>query len=152
MDSYDDTVTYNNGEINTALDPVRYAMGRTLTYAGRMDLRYAIPNDSFSSTGYALVNPGKSYFIYSPGSGSFTYTLPTGDYDYEWYNTQTGLVTATGTLTGGAKNPTPPYAEAVLFITETPPPDTPRNLTFLLTGGSLSITPSGGSLTITITE
>jgi len=119
MDSYDDNIPpYNYGSINAAFDPVRAAMGHTKSYADRMDLRYALPSTSFSSTGYALINPGKTYLIYQPGTGSFTYTLPAGDYRYEWFNPNTGRVTQTGAMTGGVKTSTPPggYTDAVLFI------------------------------------
>lgn len=126
MDSYDDDIPpWNFGVINPVFDPTRAAMGHTKSYAGRMDLRYALPSASFSSTGYALVHPGKTYLIYQPGTGPFTYTLPAGDYDYEWFHPNTGKVTQTGTLSGGVKTSTPPsgYADAVLFIRlKTTPP------------------------------
>ena len=120
MDSYDDNIPpYNDGYINPVFDPVRAAMGHTKRYADRMDLRYALPSTSFSSTGYALVHPGRTYLIYQPDTGSFTYSLPPGYYNYEWFNPNTGIVTATGTMKGAKKlKSTPPYGsvDAVLFI------------------------------------
>jgi pectate lyase len=129
-DSCDDCPpTSNNGPPRAEFDGVRVAMGHTKSFAGRMDLRHTLPDASFSSTGYALVHPGETYLIYQPYYGYFTFRLPAANYEWEWFNPQTGQVTATGTMTGGAKVLTPPsgYSDAVLFLRKermTPPPPT----------------------------
>src|SRR5207253_10904438 len=70
-----------------SFEPARYAMGDTLRYAQRMNLAEIEPRGDLSSTGYALANPGKEYFVLLPGetSGPFTVTLAPGTYTVEWY-------------------------------------------------------------------
>ncbi len=98
----------------------RVAMGETLTYAKKMDLGSDVPRGDLSSTGYALANPGKEYLVYQPGSGSsFSVSLAAGTYSYEWFNTATNSVAATGTVTsnGGSLSFTPPFStDAVLYL------------------------------------
>jgi hypothetical protein len=124
MDPYDDNIPpYNFGSVNPVFDSVRAAMGDTKSYADRMDLRYALPSASFSSTGYALVHPGRTYLVYQPNRGSFTYSLPAGNYNYEWFDPATGRVTTTGTMKGAKKIksvPPPGYSDAVLFVVNRP--------------------------------
>jgi hypothetical protein len=120
MDSYDtDFPPWNDGTIMAVFNPTRDAMGHTLSYANRMDMTNVIPSSTFSTSGYALVNAGNTYLIYQPNKGSFTYTLPSGNYDFEWFNPNTGAVTATGTMRGAKKMKSAPpfgYSDAVLFI------------------------------------
>jgi hypothetical protein len=119
MDSYDrDIDPYNDGTIMAVFDPVRATMGYIQKYAQLLDLKNTVPSSSFSSSGYALVNSGNAYLIYIPTSGGFTFTLPAGNWEYEWFNPNTGAVTATAKIAGGSKSYSTPggYTDGVLFI------------------------------------
>ncbi|MDP1689289.1 MAG: Ig-like domain-containing protein [bacterium] len=99
----------------------RKAMGNTLTYANKMNLVAMIPssNSSDCSTTYCLRNPGQEYLIYQPGSGAFTVNLSAKTYNYEWFNTVTGVVSGTGSViaVGGNQSFTPPFTgEAALYL------------------------------------
>ncbi|MHC4677007.1 MAG: DUF6298 domain-containing protein, partial [Planctomycetota bacterium] len=102
---------------------VRWALGYTLCYAKRMNLRDVTPQNALSSTSYCLADPGMEYLVLQLSSGvSFTVNLLAGSYDYEWFNTTTGTVVQTGNFTwaGGNKSFTPPFggAYAVLYLVE----------------------------------
>jgi hypothetical protein len=100
-------------------DPIRDAMGSTMTYANRMNLVAMTPQGSLSSTGFCLANPGVEYLVYQPYSGVFTLRLPAGAYQFEWFNPSTNRVAATGTvsLAEGANSLTPPFGgDAVLYL------------------------------------
>jgi hypothetical protein len=73
---------------------VEAALGYSRTMADRCDLMHMPPDDSKSSTGYALVNPNKEYLVYQPRNASFTVTLPTQRFNLEWMNPATGTLTA----------------------------------------------------------
>jgi hypothetical protein len=96
----------------------RKAMRLAQSYASRIDLAHMTPQNSQSSTAYALVNSGKEYLVYQPGSGAFTVNLPAGTYNYEWLNTRTGAVTSTGNVTagGGNKSFSPTTSEMLLYL------------------------------------
>ena len=107
----------------TTVDPywevLRNALGRTRTYAQKMDLAGMTPQGSLSSTGFCLANAGVEYLAYQSGSGAFTVNLTAGTYSYEWYNPTTGTVASTGfvTTTGGNQSFTPPFSgDAVLYL------------------------------------
>jgi hypothetical protein len=51
---------------DSSREPARSAMGRTLTYAKRLNLASMFPHDHLASTGYCLANPGSEYLIYLP--------------------------------------------------------------------------------------
>lgn len=119
MDNPNDSNLINNTDFKGA----RKAMGHTLTYANKMNLKAMIPssNSSNCSTTYCLRNPGWEYLVYQPLSGSFTVNLAAGDYNYEWFNPATGLVAGTGTVTasGGSKSfslPTVISGDAILYL------------------------------------
>jgi hypothetical protein len=68
MDDYDSYLNNNNGAINPMYDPVRRSMGDTAGFAARFDdLAKMVPDETRSSTGYCLADPGKEYFVYHPG-------------------------------------------------------------------------------------
>ena len=111
-----------NGTIDPVFDPVRGAMGHTLTYANKInDLSLMIPseNSSYCSTKYCLRNPGNEYLLYQPNSGIFTVNIQSGTYNYEWFNPKTGKTVKTGSITGEGDNKsfTPPFSgDAVLYL------------------------------------
>src|SRR4030095_13559435 len=82
-------------------EDVRWAMGRTRSYADRMNLGASQPRNDLASTGYWLAHPGHEYLVYQPaGVGQdFSVRLAPGTYAYEWYRTDTGETTASGTFT-----------------------------------------------------
>ncbi|MHC4677006.1 MAG: PKD domain-containing protein, partial [Planctomycetota bacterium] len=102
---------------------VRVALGDTLSYAERMNLKDVTPQNALSSTSYCLADPGMEYLVLQLNSGaSFTVNLLAGSYDYEWFNTNTSLIVQTGNFTwaGGNKSFTPPFITgyAVLYLVE----------------------------------
>ncbi len=106
--------------INNAFDPIRDAMGNLLSYARRFsDLAAMLPNETLSSTGYALADPGQEYLIYQPGSGSFDVSLTAGTYNYEWFDAGNNRTEGTGAITvsSGSKSFIPPFTgQAVLYL------------------------------------
>jgi len=99
---------------------IRNALGRTRSYATRMNLSAAPPSGNLTSTGYCLANPGVEYLVYQPNSNqSFTVDLAAGSYVREWYNPTTGVVTGTAQITaaGGSLAFTAPFSgDAVLYL------------------------------------
>jgi hypothetical protein len=99
---------------------VEAALGYSRTMADRCDLIHMPPDDSKSSTGYALVNPNKEYLIYQPRTTSFTVTLPAQRFSLEWMNPATGTLTASTTYSAssGANTFTLPtgFASGVLRL------------------------------------
>jgi hypothetical protein len=90
--------------------PFRTTMGDLAFYAKQVDLKNMTPRPGISTTGFALANPGNQYFVFSPNGGSpFTLTTQAGAYNFEWFNTATHAVDATGTVTVGSSHSfTPP--------------------------------------------
>jgi len=104
-------------------DPIRSAMGITLTYANRMNLGAMTPQPFLSSTHYCLANSGFEYLVYQPSSGTFTLKLSAGTYYYEWLNPSTNRICASGTfsVSGGDRLLTPPFGgDAVLYLHAVP--------------------------------
>lgn len=99
---------------------VRRAMGYTLIYAKKMDLKDMLPLNDLSSTTYCMANPGSKYLIYQPASRTpFTVNLAAGQYSYEWFNPRRGAIVSTGSFEtdGESKSFTPPFrGDAVLYI------------------------------------
>jgi hypothetical protein len=71
-----------------AFEPARQAMGDTVRFAERMNLRTMEPGGDLTSTGYALADPGEEYLVLEPGDTGdpFTVTLDAGAYAVEWYS------------------------------------------------------------------
>jgi len=67
-------------------DPVRRAMGATLTWAKQVDLARTTPQGDLASTGYCLADDGREYLIYQPEGGRFSARLPAGTYRAAWYD------------------------------------------------------------------
>jgi hypothetical protein len=100
-------------------DPIRNAMGVTLTYANRMNLNAATPQPELCSTHFCLANRGTEYLVYQPYAGKFTVNLAPGTYRYEWLNPSTNSITSSGTISvpTGENAFTPAYsADAVLYL------------------------------------
>jgi hypothetical protein len=68
-------------------EPARLAMGYTRRFAERMGLVNMEPRGELSSTGFALINPGKEYLILEPSATPkpFTVELVAGRYALEWF-------------------------------------------------------------------
>jgi uncharacterized protein YjdB len=106
MDGYDASAGVGDPKYNPS-DPVweaiRKNMGYARSYALRMDLARALPHGELASSGYCLAKPGAQYLVYSTSS-SVTVNLgsaPSKVYTVEWFNTNTGVATIAGTVSGG---------------------------------------------------
>jgi len=71
-----------------SLETARYAMGDTLGWASRMNLREMELRGDLSSTGYMLAHPGREYLILDPGERNdpFTVTLEAATYTVQWFS------------------------------------------------------------------
>ncbi|MFN6947054.1 MAG: DUF6298 domain-containing protein, partial [Cytophagaceae bacterium] len=101
-------------------EDVRRAMGHTLTYANKMNLKSMFPRNDLSTTTYCLANPGVEYLIYQPKPNeSFAVNLDAGTYVYEWFNTNNGTIVSSGVFTAKSGNRSflaPFIGDAVLYI------------------------------------
>jgi hypothetical protein len=108
------------GRPDTYWDPLRQAMGRTRSYATRMDLAAMVPHGDLASTGFCLANPRQEYLVYAPKGGEVTVDLSgaDGELTVEWMNPGQGTVILSGTIAGGAKRTLKaPFAgDAVLYL------------------------------------
>jgi hypothetical protein len=70
-----------------AFEPARYAMGDTVRFAERMHLIGMEPRADASSTGYALVEPGRQYLVLDPGdeAGPISVSMEPGTYSTDWF-------------------------------------------------------------------
>ncbi len=105
-------------QVSPHAEDVRKAMGHTRGYAERLDLAAMTPQGDKSSTGYCLAHEGSEYLVYQPAGGAFTVTLPTGGYSAEWFNPESGAVSARDAVKGGATvSFSPPFkGDAVLYL------------------------------------
>jgi hypothetical protein len=118
-------------------DGARRAMGNTLTYANKVDLKSMVPSTSACNTTYCLVKAGSEYIAFNSGTGVTTInSLPAGNYEYEWMNVTNGAITSkyTAAHAGGNFSPTSgkPSASHVLYVKNTgsiPPPLTTPTIT-----------------------
>jgi len=106
-------------------EPVRRAMGYTLTYAKRVNLAAMIPRPDLCSSRYCLVNPGFEYLVYLAADSYSTeppvtvdLSAGTGTLNVEWFNPATGETMAAEKTIGGApRHFTRPFpGVAVLYI------------------------------------
>jgi hypothetical protein len=121
-------------------EPVRRAMGQTLTYARRMELSAMTPRPDLCSTGYCLADPRSEFLVYLPPRDGFRWDRPwrlgrnrtlsvdlsaaRGTLQLEWYDPATGEVAVRGTTAAGARRSfTPPFAgDGVLYLRALQPP------------------------------
>jgi hypothetical protein len=106
-----------------SFEPVRYAMGDTLSFAQRMTLGEMEPRGDLSSTGYVLANPGEEYLVLQPSEAAdpFTLMLEAGAYTVEWYSVTSRELTEEATVTvpsDGSVSFTAPFdgGPAVLYL------------------------------------
>lgn len=101
-------------------DTLRTAMGRTRTWADKIDLTAMIPHNELASTTYCLAAPRREYLIYNPGPEKpFTVQLTEGTYALEWFNPTTGKSAGTERLevgNGTRKFSAPFEGDAVLHV------------------------------------
>jgi hypothetical protein len=106
-------------------ETIRAAMGRSRTYAQKMNLAAATPQNDLSSTAYCLASSGNEYLVYNPGqSKSFTVNLLSGTYEFEWFNPTSGIVADKGSFNviNGSRSFSAPFnGDAVLYIKKTTP-------------------------------
>ncbi len=101
------------------IDRTRYNVGATAAYAQKADLSGMKPMNELSDTTYCLACPGKEYIIFQPDAPApFTVSgLTAGQpYYYEWFDTYSLAVTATGCITPACQVHMfyPSYENAVL--------------------------------------
>jgi hypothetical protein len=114
----------------------RIAMGQTLRYARRIDLKQMVPRGELCSTHYCLANPGYEYLIYQPSNaiGKRERVLQnigilnrkiwvdlygfSGTFHVEWYDPSSDKMMDGGTITaGGIEYFRVPFEEdAVLYL------------------------------------
>jgi uncharacterized protein YjdB len=127
MDGYDGAAIGLGAASYNVNDPIweaiRKNMGYARNYALRLDLAAAVPHGDLvnsEATGYCLAKPGSQYLVYIPSAGSVNMNLSavTGTLNVEWLNPATGVITQTGTTTGGASvTLTAPFSgAAILFL------------------------------------
>lgn len=104
---------------------IRRTLGWILDYAAQIDLANATPNNTISSTGYALAKTtgGVQILAYQSGSGAFTVDLTsiTGTFSVEWQRVanSAGTIQAGSNVSGGAiRTLTPPWSgeDVVAFL------------------------------------
>lgn len=105
---------------NATREEARRAMGHTLIYANKMNIKQMFPRNDLATTTYCLANPGMEYLVYQPlANESFTVNLSTGTYSYEWFNPDSGTIVLSGAFTAqsGKKDFSAPFiGDAVLYI------------------------------------
>jgi hypothetical protein len=89
-----------------AFESTRHAMGDTRRYAETIDLAGMTPRGELSSTGYALVAPGKEYLVLQPAPETFTVTAAAGTYTGRWHDITTRATIPADQLTILAEQPT----------------------------------------------
>lgn len=99
---------------------VESALGQAKTLADRIDLLHMVPSDSVASTKYCLASTNIEYVIYQPNNASFKVALPARTFNYEWINSNTGLVIQAGSFTATAGDRTfnlpSGYISALLYL------------------------------------
>ena len=103
---------------------IRHNVGKTVEYAGRMDLSNITPRDDLASTGFCLAKPGYQYVVYQPGSEAFTVSglRPDVSYQYEIYSTRRHKVVEEGTYkpSGPTESFEAKGEAVVLYLSSTP--------------------------------
>jgi len=119
MDPYDGTVRLDPYD-PAFMNPVRQAMGYTLTRTRAIDLGAMAPRSDLCSSSYCLANPGFEYLVYFPSADAVTVDLSaaSGALSVEWFNPTTGVTVMAGETSGGApRSFSPPFSgDAVLYL------------------------------------
>lgn len=101
-------------------EPLRAALGRTRSYASRMNLAAMVPHDELASTGHCLADPGREYLLYLSDGGETAVDLSqeSGKFRVEWMNPADGKTTTAPDVEAGAKRTVraPFRGDAVLYI------------------------------------
>ena len=120
MEPYKNSLINSSEDIETKWDPVRRAMGHTLTFATKMNLAAMTPRSGLASTNYCLACPGEEYLIYLPDGGTVEVDLRAvkDDLSVEWFNPSTGKAAKAKQISGGARRSfTVPFdGDAVLYL------------------------------------
>jgi Family of unknown function (DUF6298) len=99
-------------------EDVRVAMGRTRSYARRLDLAHSAPRPELCSTRYCLVVPGRQFLVYSPHGGGLTVDLSAAagrHFSVEWGHPLKGAPVRGANVPGGAvARLTPPFGGPVV--------------------------------------
>ncbi|MCP4171481.1 MAG: hypothetical protein GY758_11985 [Fuerstiella sp.] len=69
MEPYRNSIINSSDSIEPKWEPVRRAMGHTLSFARRMNLTSMTPHGELASTRFCLANPGEQYVVCFPDSG-----------------------------------------------------------------------------------
>ena len=105
-------------------ESVRLNVGKTVEYAGKLDLAHVSPRGDLASTGFCLSKPGEQYIVYQPGGEAFSVCGLRRDmvYQYELYSTAKHEVVATGErkVSGSTESFGPTGQAVVLYITCAP--------------------------------
>lgn len=98
-------------------NPMCSAIGDVAAYGRKVDLKNLIPEQSLSTSGFCLANPGSQYLVFGT-SNSFTLTAVPGTYTFEWFNPSTHAIIQTGIATvGGSQTFTAPFSgQSVLWL------------------------------------
>jgi len=119
MDRYElpDSVT---DKLYDKAEEIRRAMGHTVSFSRRMDLRKATPRPDLASTGFCLAQPGREYLVYLPEGKSVKVDLSgaAGALKAEWFDPSTGESLPSGQVQGGrAQVLNSPFPQdAVLYL------------------------------------
>lgn len=109
-----------NASPSSRWQPIRQAMGQSLTLAARVNLAAMTPRGDLVSTEYCLADPGREYLVYVPHGGSVTVDLARagGPLSVIWLDPGTGNATRAGETKGGARRKfTSPLADdALLYL------------------------------------
>jgi hypothetical protein len=101
-------------------DTLRQAMGRTRTFAERINLAAMLPHDELASTKFCLADPGKEYLVYLPQGGAVTVDLSaaSGPLNLEWTRAAEGTTIRAEPVSGGGLRTmqTPFSGDAVLYL------------------------------------
>lgn len=118
MDPYDNQII--GGAPPESWDAVRANLGHARRLAERVHLAAMLPDEQRASTGYCLVEPGRTYIVFAPEGGDIEVDLTEaqGALSVEWLEVATGNLMPAKAEIGGAKRTL--HAEfagaAVLFL------------------------------------
>jgi hypothetical protein len=103
---------------------VRLNVGKTVEYAGKLDLAHVSPRGDLASTGFCLAKPGEQYVVYQPAGGAFTVSglRPDVSYQFELYSTAKHDVVAKGERkpSGSTESFGPTSEPVVLYVACSP--------------------------------